>query len=398
MRLDSALVQSVVTATLAALLASCGTFSPEPPSVQSLRTDPASRVLPKLPERLGLGGGEIRLPGATINTRGTVRALIFPLSVGERLPAWTDSTIAYHLVGTHRPPTERAAAGFLARASHGLFHLEATIFPHLANVDIAPEALPVLLQKPEGVQMLVEKAITTWASRVNLAAYDNDGADGHPMSGDDDGVLDLTIVLLETDSTPAIVRVPTDLVLAVGKQNRLRVRAGTVYLLTIPRRLDVDAAHMGLVALILGAAGLSADEMFFPDAFDRRISTLARLRLGWIGGVLVTHSGEYDITPGIAFAVPLVDVDRNRGLWLLEHEEAAVYLTRVARKANGHFATVDVHQVREGDPELLLPLTATEGEHGARLRIRWDSGKAPKAHVALTASAVREERGASAQH
>src|SRR5690606_27769238 len=58
MRLDSALVQSVVTATLAALLASCGTFSPEPPSVQSLRTDPASRVLPKLPERLGLGGGE----------------------------------------------------------------------------------------------------------------------------------------------------------------------------------------------------------------------------------------------------------------------------------------------------------------------------------------------------
>lgn len=379
---------------LALATSSCGTLGlaggvPEPEPLSLAAT---ARTMAELPPRLGLGGGELRLPSGSVNARGTVRALIFPVTVGERLPVWTDSMIAYDLVGTHRPPNERAAAGFLVGASNGLFRLEASIFPHLVDAATSPEAISSEVLTPAGVQALVERAIRTWASRVNLAAYDNDGPDGHPMSGDDDGILDLPIVVLETDSTPAIARVPTRIVLPAGRDGRLQVRAGTVQLIAVPRRSGAEPQDMGLVAAVLGATGLAAEEMFFPADFDRQISTLARLRLGWVGGRLAAHSGEYAVEAGVAIAVPLVDVDTNRGLWLIERDGDAVYLTRVARKSDGHFATIDARQVREGDPEILVPLTASEGEYGARLRVHWAAGEPAKVVVALTEAAVRADR------
>lgn len=383
-------VQAALAFMAALILASCGMLAPGSEALP-LRFDVDSRTLPNLPPRLGLGTGAPRLSTASINSRGTVRALVFPVSVGERLPVWSDSMIAYDIIGTHRPPAVRATAGFLVEASQGLFRLEASVFPHLVDTSVAPEALADVLMDPAGVKGIVEHVVATWAERVNLAAYDNDGPDGHPMSGDDDGVLDLTIVLIETDSTPAIVRVPSELSVFVGRDRRLRLHLGTAYVLAIPRRDDAEAPVMGLVATILGAAGLAPDEMFFPESLARQISTLARLRLGWLGGALATHSREYELQPGVALVVPLVDVDRNRGLWLLELDGDVMFLTRVIRQQNGHFATTEVRQMQRGDADIQLPLTATEGEHGAQLRVTWPLGEAPRAAVALTRTAVQEQ-------
>lgn len=324
-----------------------------------------------LPQRLHLTSESGRLPNAAIHHFGSVRALVFPASFGERLPAWSDSAIAYHLFGSHYSGDLRGTAGFLAQASGGRFRLEATVFPHLIDPDTPPESIGDAVLSAHAIQPFAEAVIRTWAKRANLAAYDNDGPDGHPMSGDDDGILDLPIIVVETDSTPALAHVPTNLTIPVGKDGRLSLRVGTIHVIALPRSGMIGDENRGLTTLLLGAMGLQFEEMYFPEDWPTPLSTLARVRLGWTSAAWAGRSDLYVVPNKTVLVVPIVDVADNRGLWLIERDGSQAYLTRVTRKADGHFATVDLRKFEPGEGHLDLPLSRGTFEEAPRARISW---------------------------
>lgn len=381
--MNSVRLQHLILLLLPVAVAGCTLFG-DPVSQPRPSFDVHEPALSQLPERLGLSTARVRLPGAAVNTRGTIRAAVFPVAVGRRMPVWTDSAIAFELVGTHRPPNERGAAGYLANESQGLFRLEASVFPAVVDVNTPPGAMNSELVNSTAVVGFVENVLRRWGRQVNLAAYDNDGPDGHPMSGDDDGVMDLPIIVVETDSTPAIAHVPTNLTIPVGKNGRFSLDVGVVHVVTVPRSGRLGSGHLGLTTALLGALGLNSDEMYLPATVSSETSTLARVRLGWMAASWAASSGRYSLSPDRALAVPVVDVDGNRGQWLIEWRRQHVYLTRVARKSDGHFATVEFIRFAQGDPVRTLPLTRTEGEFGPRFSVAWPEEGRPVVHVDLT--------------
>lgn len=332
-----------------------------------------SPIAQQLPARLGLSVDHTQLPNATIPHLGSVRALVLPVSFGKRLPVWSDSAIAYRVIGSHYPNHLRGSAGFLAQMSRGRFRLDATVFPYLIEPHTPPELIGDAALSPHAIRPFAEAVLRAWAKRANLAAYDNDGPDGHPMSGDDDGILDLPIVVVETDSTPALAHVPMKLTIPVGKDGRLSLQVGTVHVIALPRTGVISEDNRGFTTLILGAMGLNPEEMYFPDDWDVPLSTLARVRLSWTPSFWAGRSDRYTVPDGTVLVVPIVDVPDNRGLWLIERHGASAYLTRVARKNDGHFAVVDLRKFEPGESHLDLPLTRTGAEEDPRAQITWSS-------------------------
>jgi hypothetical protein len=325
-----------------------------------------------VPSDVGLTAG-LRLPGASLNNRGSVRALVLPVAFGSHLPRWSDTSIAAQVLGSGRPGANHATAGRLADASQGLFRLDASVFPVLVDPETNPD--DILAHDPTGTGLatMARRVLAEWARRVNLAAYDNDGPDGQPMSGDDDGHIDYVLLTLETELTPALVRLDLPVELPVGRGGRLTLIASPIYLLTLPRSGTLSPDNLGATAMTLRAMGLDLEEMFFPNTYARQISTVARARLGWVATTWAGRSGGYDVPDHQVLVVPIVDVDRRRGLWLVERDGPVAYLTRVARKDDGHFATVETRRMVPGADALTLALTSAKGVTGPRLELAWPS-------------------------
>ena len=368
-----------------------------PPSVEVIpgawSTNPnlmVPRQATDLPRHLGLDPSERRLDGGHVNARGPVRALVLPLSFGTTEPSWTSEEIGYHLIGAFRADPDSlpmAVAPRLYAESQGLLRLDGSVFPPVIHPENAPAGV---LHHPTIVREMVYRTIRHWASRVNLASFDSDGPDGIPMSGDDDGLLDLVIVPFETDEESGVVHLPSDLEVPVGKEGELVLGLGRVLALGIPRTRDRDQRDLSSTTLVLAAMGLSQEEMYYPSGYPRTLSTLARMRLGWTKGAWASVSGVYTIRDSSVLAVPVMDVPDGRAFWLIERAGDHALVMRVARKRDGGFGVVSRNKLDLGDPDGMLPLTQTEGTLGPRVRLTWE-GTSLRAHVALTHRAALED-------
>lgn len=353
-------------------------------------------VFSKLPERVRLSPASIRLPGGTINTRGSLRAIMLPVSFGSRLPLWTDSLLAYHVVGSARSGEQaapRGVSGILADESNGLFQMEATIFPYLTATHIAPENIAQQIRRPAVLEDLAKQALNRWSRQANLAAFNNDGPDGQPMSEDDDGKLDFVIMALETDTTPLLAHVDPKVEVRAGRDGRFKLDSGPVHVIALPRTGVFSNYNVGALSLVLSAMGLEDEEMFFPEPLgaEHILSSVGRIRLGWVPVQWGGRSGLYRMDADYALVAPIIDVKDYRGLWIIERVGDAAYLSRVVRNEGGHFSTLEIRKIFSGEGEMIIPLTQTAGELGPRLRVDWSEGPHLNAYLSLTPQAVSQD-------
>lgn len=356
------------------------------------RTDTSSAwvtAVGQVPLDVGLVPG-LRLSGSRISTRGAIRAVVVPIAFGARLPLRSDSTLARDLFGSAVEGQESGTAGALVAASRGLFRLDASVFPTLVEPDVNIDA--VLAADPSGQRLaaLVTSAWRTWAARADLGAFDNDGPDGRPRSGDDDGAIDLPIILLETDSTPALFALTLPLVVPATRSGRATVRLDPIWVLAIPRTVNIARTPQIGLALMGRALGLAPAECF--DVDPARLGTVALTRLGWLPTSWAGRSGTYDLAPERALAIPMADVGGRSALWLVHRTADSATVTRLMRRADGHFIAQPTEGLAASDSTpRSLPLTQAVGPAEPRLAMQWrDHGTELVLEVALSTRATAQ--------
>jgi hypothetical protein len=319
-------------------------------------------------------GGLKPLAGARYAGVGPLGALVVPVSIGNRVPTYDERTLAARLFGegTDEAGTVREV---LARESGGMLRFTSRTLPLL----VAPQWRGAPGQRGE-LERLAAMALESWSRQLDLGVYDNNGPDGVPSSRDDDGVLDLVVLTVESDAPFATQIVPTTFEVRAGKR---RMRAGHVLAVHVPRGAAPDV--MGTTRLVLHTLGLGETECFFPEGFGRTLSTLARTRLGWLAASPVPRSGTYRLPEAHGVVVPLVDMPAGTGFWLLERERGQVFASRVTRAADGHFVATRVERLATG-AEPVLPLTRQLGTRGPRVRL-YDEGGEARMEVVLEARA-----------
>ena len=105
------------------------------------------------------------------------------------------------------------------------------------------------------------------------------------------------------------------------------------------------------------------------------ISSVARARLGWLPVQPVLLPDTVGIEDGKALLFPLQDVGQGAGFWLAEQAGEVLFVSRVARKADGHFFVTEAQVLRSGQGQV-LPLTRQFGERGPRVVVQWGAGAA----------------------
>lgn len=339
----------------------------------------ADRATQQLPDGLVGRGGRERLSGGRYPGIGPLGAVVLPVSVGNTLPMHDNAAIARDLMG--EDGEEEGVRGLIERESGGMLRFASRTLPLL----VAPELRGVggRLDARE-LERIAAMVLATWAERIDLSIYDNNGPDGVPASADDDGVLDLVIVPIES-ATPFESQI-----LHVDREVRSRarkLRSGPILVVHVPRDGSPDV--IAATRLVLHSLGLGEEECFFPEGFGRTVSSLARTRLGWLPAAPVAESAIYPVPEGRGIMVPVVDLPQRMGFWLIEREAGRIYLSRVVRHAAGQFLPTRVEQMDERH-EKVLPLTRQFGERGPRLRVSWDQEAAePRLEVVLA-----EERSA----
>lgn len=354
------------------------------PLITAPRQEQASRPADVFPST-----GGVMLPGGTIRTRGAVRAMVMSLSFGSREPAFSDVSVASWIVGSAIENHERGTAGALSLASNEAFRLDGSVFPHLVQPDGHPDSL--LARDPSGASLapLLRDAISHWSRIVNLGTFDNDGPDGKPQSGDDDGAVDLSIVVLETDSTTALARVDINASVPAHKDGSGKVRIPSVYVLAIPRSRAATLPPRYSLGLIMGALGVPASEAFFPASFNspRAISTVARIELGWASARWIERSSDYLVDDDAVMIVPVVDVDNHQEMYLIERDGRLAYITHVVRLPTGRYSTVSASVMAPADADKTYLLTRSGKVGGPRMVLTWPAGGNLSANIALTSPA-----------
>lgn len=313
-------------------------------------------TLSRLPAGLTAAEGAGLLPGATMPGVGPVHGLVIPVSLGPRLPVRDDAALARDYFGPGAALVEQ-----MGTLSDGLFRPTISVLPTLVD------SRTVLPRDPSARELmdLARAALRSAAERTDLSAFDNDGADGLPSSGDDDSRLDFVILVLESDEPFPSVTLRQEFAVPTRSGS---VSSGPIHILSLPRSEAVDVRPA--IGLWLDALGLDPGERFFPPEMPRGVSSLARVRLGWIPVDPRTVPGTATLSEGRAALVALEDVGAGGGFWLIERERDHLYVSRVARKGDGHYASTETHLLRRGEGQV-LPLTRQFGERGPRVLLRW---------------------------
>ncbi len=363
--------------------------SPALPAGMAAAAPAAAVPEPKMNERGGpagltASGGTGLLPGAEVAGIGPVRALVVPVSLGPRLPARDDASLGRDFFG-QASSGGNTLARELSLLSDGNFRPDFEVLPTL--VDSRPNVLPAA---PGTAELLAfaRAVLQTWGARMDLTRFDNDGPDGIPSSADDDGRLDLVVLVVETEAGFPSVTLRQEIALATPKGT---VRISALHILSLPHGQGSDLRPA--LGLALDALGLDPDERFFPSELPRVVSSLARARLGWLPLESASAAGTVRVESGRGVLIPLRDLPAGAGYWLLERSGDALFLSRIARKADGHFLATEAHCLHPGQAQT-LPLTRQFGERGARVVVRWSArDAAPEAELTGVAAPVAADAG-----
>lgn len=310
---------------------------------------------------------------------GPVTGLVVPVSLGPRTPLRDDVALTREFFGSDPGPSGPTLVEQMGMISGGLFRASFVVVPTL--VDSRENALP-REPTPKQLMAFAEAVVRSVATRTDLARFDNDGPDGIPASSDDDGRLDFLILVVETDEPFPSVTLRQDF-LVTSPSGPLR--SGPVHILWLSRSEVADVRPA--LGLWLDGLGLDPGERFFPSTLPRGVSSLGRARLGWLPVEPVMEAGRRVVADGRALLFPLQDVANGAGFWLVERDADRLFVSRVARKADGHFFATEAHVVRAGEGQV-LPLTRQFGDRGSRVQVRWDfEGDGPDAELVLLPAA-----------
>lgn len=310
-------------------------------------------------------------PGRAQNlwTQGTVRAAVIPLVAGARRPALTADLIEQMVIGPLGTPGDNVDAGlsnYLWKASGGTFRLTGIVLPALAAVD-HPRGLRPSAGKP--LSILLRDIIRASGRSTDLAQFDNDGPDGLPNSGDDDGFLDLVIVTMEAPTPqPEASWLPEKIQVKIGRKT-YQTR-GVLYV-TIPE--DGSSPTLAIADALMAAMGVPLGARRLQDAPTEPMGTVSLLSLGWRPALRVERSGTYQPDEASILSVPLLDVPQEKGRWLIRQIRHETDLVRVYGE-NGTHQIVEHHRVSAEHSEVTIPLTHRQGLRGAQMTLRWPDG------------------------
>jgi hypothetical protein len=321
-----------------------------------------AHVPPVMPAGFSAAGGREVLPGGTLPGIGAVRGVVASISLGERVPLLNERALATQYFGTHSHAPATVANAF-ARESGGTLRLQFDVLPTLVNP--AAEYSRRAPTEREVVN-LAKRALLAWSEEMDLRAYDNDGPDGIPGSPDDDGVLDLAFVVVESEHGFRPFTIAEGV--RFGKRGSGRLESGPIHVISAARGVMPDLRIP--VDQILASLGVGPSERFFPAGYPRTISTVARARLGWLDVQPGTIGGSYTLADQRAMLVPLTDLPVSMGFWLVERNGDRVYTSRVAMRPDGRYQVTDsVHWERGSEQP--LPLSYHLGARGPTALVRW---------------------------
>lgn len=323
--------------------------------------------VPGMPAGLTAGQGTGRLPGASMPGIGPVHGLVVPVSLGPRIPLRDDVALTREFFGSDPGSSGPTLVEQMRVISGGLFRASFEVLPSL--VDSRKNVLSAA-PSPQDLMEFAQAVLRTASQRSDLSRWDNDGPDGIPNSRDDDGRLDFVVVVVESDEAFPSVTLRQDFALPTPSGT---VNSGPVHVLSLSRNEVADLRPA--IGLWLDGLGLDPGERFFPSTLPRGISSLARARVGWLPVEPVLAPGKVTCDDGEALLYPLQDVGQGAGFWLVERAGEVVFVSRVARKSDGHFFATEAHALRGGQGQV-LPLTRQFGERGPRVVVQWQDGEA----------------------
>lgn len=355
-------------------------------STPAMPASPAGRAsqpgtaaaVPGLPAGLTAGQGNAALPGAGMPGIGPVNGLVIPVSVGPRIPLRDDVALTREFFGPDPGTSGPTLVEQMHAVSGGLFRPTFEVMQTL--VDSRPNVLPAD-PSPRHLMEFAQAVLRSVSGRTDLSRFDNDGPDGIPASRDDDGQIDFLVLVVETEGAFSSVTLRQDFMINTPGGG---VTSGPVHVLSLSRSEVADVRPA--LGLWLDGLGLDPGERFFPSSLPRGVSSLARARLGWLPVEPVLAAEKRVVPDGRALLFPLQDLASGAGFWLVERDGERVFVSRVARKADGHFFATEAHFLRAGE-EQVLPLTRQFGERGSRVHLRWAGGAAaPEAEVVSVAA------------
>lgn len=309
-------------------------------------------------------GGRRALPGGRYPGLGAVGALVVPVSLGTRMPQHDEAAVRA-LFGEGAETSGRGVRALVGVESGGAFRFASRTLPLLIPSHPPTSGTP----SDAALVRVAYDALVQHAREVDLSLYDNEGPDGVAASDDDDGIIDLLVVTVETDQPFPHRIVNSGLSVRTGRRS---VKIGPIAFLSLPRNAAPDAREA--TRLVLHSMGLGESECFYPEGYPRTVSALARGRLGWLPLSPAEEEGVYQLPSGQGALVALRDMAPGTGFWLLERNEGSIIATRVVRHG-GHWAQTRTERWREGAAEVYLPLTRQFGVQGPRLRLHGDVGE-----------------------
>lgn len=328
----------------------------------SLAGVPASRQTARpaagsgLPAGLVVGDGLGRLPGALVAGVGPVHGLAVSVSLTGRAPSRDENALITDVLGG---PGDNGAtiARALDAASGGKFRLTFSSLPGLVAAGAGRSTDIAALRE------LAVSSLRSWTGQIDLSGFDNDGADGLAASPDDDGIVDFFLLAVEANQEVPSVTLRQGVPVVAGRQRELST--GPIHVLGLGAA-GADPLLTG-IGLVLDAAGLDGGERFFPSGFPRMISSLARVRLGWVTTTVLRPSGTTAPVPaGEAWLIPLRDMPEGAGFWLVENDGRSTFATRAVRTTGDHFTPTDV-KVWQPGTAMVLPLSRQLGDQGERV-------------------------------
>lgn len=306
----------------------------------------------RVPAAAGPGGPLAALvaPGTPYSLRGTFRMAVIAATYADHAPAVPTTALDALFFAPSGPGGRYSLAQYYREASLGKFTIAGTVTPWLA--------LPKTRAQYGRSQLpFVYDAIVAADQGIDWRQYDNDGPDGRPDSGDDDGFVDLVTVLhpladgvcrsdggpistgWRVSNSPTFGNQPyvTHSVGASGQRLKIEdfVLTASVHCsgsgvttaniaahemghaLGLPDLYDLDHSSYGV-----GYWDLMGYGTHLADGRPGLMSAFTRAQLGWVDVVRVTQPGTLVIPPAETTAVAYrIDLPGTSEYLLLENRQ-----------------------------------------------------------------------------